>query len=408
MIGAHLKLAWRTVKSTKLRSLFTMTGIIIGIVSVVTTVSLGEGVKHEVRSQIKEFGSDLLIVRPGQSVKRKNNGITNINLFSAFGNNATLSDNDVEAVNNTSGVDAVAPLSIINGVVSYNNEQYEGGNVVATTNSFITLLQHKIDFGEFLSETDEGKNFAVVGQGVAEKLFKENVPIGKSFKFRGKNFYIKGVLGKFEESPFTPGADFNNAIFIPYITGLTLNNGSTQVFQIIAKPSDPGLVNETQRNITESLLKTHGGQADFTVLKQEEALAVTDSLLQLVTTLVGAIAAISLFVGGIGVMNIMIVSVTERTHEIGIRKAVGATNKQILAQFLSEAIVISAVGGVIGVLLSFVTSFVLRVTTDLRPVITYPVIVLALAVSLIVGVVFGVAPAMKAARKDPIQALRQE
>jgi putative ABC transport system permease protein len=155
------------------------------------------------------------------------------------------------------------------------------------------------------------------------------------------------------------------------------------------------------------LLNAHSGQNDFTILKQEDNLAISNSVLNLLTSLITAVAAVSLVVGGIGIMNVMIVSVTERTHEIGIRKAVGATNQQILAQFMIESAVISFVGGVIGVISSILLNFMLRISTDLQPVVTLPIMGVAVLVALVVGIVFGVAPALNASRKDPIEALRR-
>lgn len=409
MLGNYYKLARESIRSSRWRSFLTMLGIIIGVVSVVTIVSIGEGVKHEVSKQIQEFGPDLIIVRPGQSVNRDDSGnITGINLFNTFSTSGILTDSDVTAVSKSAGVGKIAPLGLVNGVATYEDKQLENGLVVATTSTLPELINQDTEFGEFLTEQDEGRFFAVIGQGVAEQLFGENVPIGKAIEFRGQRFTVKGVMKKFKSTPFATGTDFNQSIFISFVTGKALNEGNSQVFQILAKPDSPDNVDQTQANIEQSLLQTHGGQDDFTVLKQDETLAVTGNILTILTGLVAAVATISLLVGGIGVMNIMLVSVTERTHEIGIRKAVGATNQQILNQFLVEAVVLSLAGGIVGVLASLLVNFILRVTTNLQPVISLPVMGIAVVVSLIVGVVFGVAPAAKAARKHPIDALRFE
>lgn len=409
MINGNLKLALTSIRSTRWRSLFTMLGIIIGVVSVLTVVSLGEGVKKEVNDQIEEYGSDLIIVSPGQSIKRDKNGkISNINIFSGFGNVGSLSDDDVEAVSSASSVQTVAPLSIINGLVSYDGNTFPGSSVIATTNTFPELLNHKVEFGEFFRDTDEGRQFAVIGKNVAEQVFQENIPVGKALDFRGERYIVKGVLEEFDVSPFAPGANYNNAIFIPYVTGKSISNGSPQIFQIIAKPSSPNVVDTAQNGISKNLRNAHGGQADFSVLKQDETRAVTNQTLNTITGLVATIAAISLFVGGIGVMNVMIVSVTERTHEIGVRKAIGATDKQILGQFLAESIVLSVVGGMLGVITTGCFVIILRLSTNLTPILTLPMVVLAILVAIFVGTLFGVAPAVKAARKDPIAALRHE
>lgn len=399
-MSGNIKLAIQSLRRAKLRSLFTMLGIIVGVVSVLTIISLGEGAKQDVRNQAKEYGSDLLVVSPG-------NPTTASQVLSTTPS-GSLTDADVMAVSNASDVETVAPLSIVTGVVSYDGQPYQDGTVIATTHAFPDLLHHKIEFGEFLRDTDEGRKFAVIGKRVAEQVFHENVPIGKAIEFRGERYIVKGVLSEFDTSPFSTSVNYNTAIFIPYTTGKAVAQGNAQVFQILAKPTNPDQVTKAQAEIITNLKKTHGGQQDFSVLKQTETLALTSQTLDILTSLVAAIAAISLFVGGIGVMNVMIVSVTERTHEIGIRKAVGATDQQILSQFLAEAVILSAVGGVLGVVISYLIVLYLRLFTDVGPVLPPLYAGLAIVVAVLVGGLFGVAPAVKAAKKDPITALRGE
>lgn len=403
-MNGDFKLAWQSIKRAKLRSLFTMLGIIVGVVSVLIIISLGEGAKQDVQQQAQEYGNDLLIIAPGNNT---NAVLPGTGLFST-GAGTTLTDVDVEAVNNAPDVQTVAPLSAVPGVVTYDGQPYANGGVIATTDAFADLLNHKTEFGEFFIPTDEGRKFAVVGKTVAEELFKENVPIGKALDFRGERYIVKGVLEEFDTSPFTPGANYNHAIFIPYTTGKAAAEGNSQIFQILAKPANPEKVDQAQAQVITNMKNARGGQEDFTVLKQNETLELTSDTLTILTRLVAAIAAISLFVGGIGVMNVMIVSVTERTKEIGIRKAVGATNQQILAQFLAEAIILSAVGGVIGVAIAYAAVWYMRLFTDIGPALPLQFAGLAILVAILVGVIFGVAPAVKAARKDPIMALRRE
>lgn len=404
-MNGNIKLALQSIRSTKLRSLFTMLGIIVGVVSVLVILSLGEGAKQDVRNQASNYGHDLILIQPSKSAGT--DGISGTSLLGGI-SPGTLTDVDVEAVTNAPDIQTVAPLSTVTGIVSYDGHDYTGGGVIATTHAFPQLLNHKTEFGEFFRETDEGRKFAVIGKNVAEQVFQENVPIGKALDFRGERYIVKGVLEEFDTSPFTPGANYNNAIFIPYTTGKAVAEGSSQVFQILAKPSDPNKVDSAQAQVTKNLTEAHGGQKDFTVLKQTETLKLTNQTLDILTSLVAAIAAISLFVGGIGVMNVMIVSVTERTHEIGIRKAVGATDQQILSQFLAEAVILSAVGGVIGVLIAYVVVFYLRLFTEIDAWLPPMYALGALVVAILVGGIFGVAPAIKAARKDPISALRGE
>lgn len=402
----NISLAWQALRSSRARSLFTMLGIIIGVMSVITMVSLGEGVKQQINKQIQHVGNDVITIKPGKA-SAQNAGLGGSSLVSNYGTN-TLTDEDLSAVTKSDGVGTVTPFLLISGVASADGRTYSSGITIATNETLPTVLKQRVEFGDFYGVEDEGKNVAVIGAKVAHELFHENVPIGKSFSFRGQDFIVRGILDNFDSNPLTPGLDFNSAIFIPDVTGKTITKNTAQIFQIFAKPAKPGNVQPVLANIRQNLLKLHGGQEDFTILTQQETLATAGGVLDVLTTLVAGIAAISLLVGGIGVMNIMLVSVTERTHEIGIRKAIGGTNKQVLGQFLIEAVVLSMAGGVIGSIMAIFLNVGLKIFTNLQPVITIQVLLIANLVSLAVGIVFGVAPAIKAARKDPIDALRYE
>jgi ABC-type antimicrobial peptide transport system permease subunit len=405
--SGNIKMALSAIRGARWRSLMTMFGITIGVVSVVTTISLGEGVKRQVIGQINHLGSDLITVQPGTIVNRSTDGqITALNFLSGLGP-ATLTEKDLKAIQETPNIKAAVPLNLITGVASADKREMQNGFIVSTTHDMRQILDREVEFGSFFESQDADKPVAVIGRRVAEQLFRDYVAIGKKLKIRGQEFVVRGVFEEFPTNPLVPNSDFNSAIFIPYESGKKLTGGSVQIYQILAKPADPREIDATISLMREALINSRSGQENFTILKQSESLAVANNTLNTVTGLIAGIAAISLLVGGIGIMNIMLVSVTERTQEIGIRKAVGATNAQIRGQFLVEAIVLSTLGGLIGVGMAILTNFALRIFTDLQPVITVPIILAAVGVSLLVGVVFGVAPALKAARKNPIDALRQ-
>ncbi len=404
----NIQMAMAAINATKWRSFLTMLGVIIGVSSVVTIVSLGEGVKHQLTAQINHAGTDLITVRGGRIANRDANGkIGKVNLLNVFAG-ANLSDADYQTVQKIPGLDLVAPFAAVPGIPkSYEGVLDTNTSIVATSDQGADALRQDVAYGGFFEAKDNDSPVAVIGKRVAEQLFKENVPIGKSFELRGQKLTVRGIFKEFEASPLTPGVDYNNTIFIPYQYAKQLAGGSLQPYQILVRPSDGKAVVQTADKITSELTAAHGGQTDFTVLKAGDSIEVAGNVLNVLTGLVSAVAAISLLVGGIGIMNIMLVAVSERTHEIGIRKSIGATNRQILNQFMIEAIVLSGTGGVFGVIASLLINYFMRVFTPLQPVITLPIMGVAILGALGVGVFFGITPALKAAHKDPIQALRR-
>ncbi len=408
MTVGNFKMALHSIRTARWRSLFTMFGIIIGVVSVVTTVSLGEGVKKQVSNQIANFGSNVVTVRPGQANSQTaQTALPSLNGFSSY-QASTLTDDDLKVISKVAGVGAVVPFNIVSGTPTTEERQHRDGLVIGTNENLAQVINQNIEFGEMFATSDQGKDVAVIGKQVAEKLFGENVPVGKIFQLKGRDFVVRGLFEQFDNVPLNQGTDFNNTIFIPYVTSRSLASGSTQIAQILIQPTDPTQANSLKTAVVSQLKLTHGNQSDFSVLTHDETIAVSSSVLTFLTGLVASIAAISLLVGGVGVMNIMLLSVTERTREIGIRKAIGATNQQILSQFLIEGIMLSVAGGVIGTVLSLLVNLVLRLLTNLQPVVSWQIMLLSVGVSVVVGIVFSVTPALKASRKDPIDALRYE
>ena len=410
MLGSDIKMALASLRSVKWRSSLTILGIVIGIVSVVTIVSLGNGVKDEANNQIRASGSNLITVRPGQLFSRTKSGkINNVNLAYSYGfGTGGLSDNDLNTVAGTPGVAETSPLSFIPGSMEANNHQYSGGFIVGTTGAFPDLINQKLQYGSYFTDQNSNLYPAVIGDQLSEQLFQENVPIGRTVTIHGQNFIILGIFNQFQPNALALGTNFNNAVFIPYQLSKSINGNNGQIAQILAKPSKPSKTNTITQSITNNLLANHGGQNDFTVLTQSDTLALNSKIFNVLTGSVSGIAAIALLVAGIGIMNIMLVSVTERTREIGVRKALGATDQQLLTQFWVESITLCLIGGLFGIACSLIVNYIIRVFSNSNPVITWPIVILATGVSVVVGVTFGMIPAFKAARKDPIEALRHE
>lgn len=402
-----IKTALSMLRQNRGRSLVTIFGIVIGVVAVILIVGIGEGVKHQVQSQVNRLGRDLIMVRPDTGTS----GVSgSIGTLSGPSTTRGLDDRDLQAVASTHGLRQAVPLSTIDGVVTSDEHDASfNGPIIATNAGFIDVVHQRVKYGGFLSYGEGANDRAVIGSDVAVSLFKETVPLGRTFQFRGHDFIVSGVLEKFDSNPLLGDADFNNAIFINYDEAQQLTSGHVAIYQILAQLSDSSKTNEVAKNIDKKLRAVHGGSnTSYSVLQQGQSVHASDAILNLLTRFIIGAAAIALLIAGVGVMNIMLVSVTERMHEIGIRKAVGATNRQILSQFLLESMVLSAVGGLLGFVIAGLCIWLLRLFSDLEPTMPWLSASVTVLLAIGVGMLFGSFPAIKAARKDPIEALRNE
>ena len=404
MWSGNVKAAVNSLRSSKWRSLLTMMGVIIGITLVVTTVSLAEGIKHQVIGQVNQLGNDVLAVRSGHLVSRDQNGqINGVNLLALL-NSSTLTTKDITALQKVDSVTDVTPMAFVTSSVSSGSVHLNNIYVLGTEPSLPGLLRQKVAYGDFFT-SDGNQAFAVIGSNIAHQLYGELNPTGRSITIAGHNYIIRGVLSPSAGGLLSIGqTDFNSAVFLTMQQAQDLNK-DLNIVQILLKSKNEdtaGAVADARR----ALLSTHQGREDFSILKQEELVAVVNDVVNKLTGFVSALAAISLLIGGIGIMSIMLASVSERSREIGIRKAIGATNRQILSQFVVEGLVLTVSGGLIGVVVSLIVFGLLRLYTDLNPVITLPIMLMAVLVAVMVGIIFSIAPAYKASRKDPINALR--
>lgn len=398
-----IKMAFSSIWAHKSRSLLTMLGIIIGVSSVVTLMSVGEGVKKDVASEIEGLGSNLLIIVAGDIGEGGGGFGQSTNVISGD----VLKEEDVDAVKKIEEVEKVAPLALTGGTISYGNEQFANFMSVATISEMEGITTFEIGKGDFFKSNDR-RNVVVLADTAREEIFGEKEAIGKKISFQDEEYEVIGTLKKISSSDIFSDQSFDSMILFPLEKIKEISGGKADIFRIIAKVGDDYDVKEVAKKVEEKMLKSHNDKKDFSVLTQDDILDLLDTIFGLLTALVTAIAAISLVVGGIGIMNIMLVSVTERTREIGLRKAVGATPVDILRQFLIEAVIITLLGGAIGVLFSYVATSIVRKFSVLDPSITLYAIVLAAGISIAVGIIFGLAPAVTAARKDPIDALRYE
>lgn len=404
MVIQHIKMAINSLKNNRIRTFLTLLGIIIGVMSVTTIIALGEGVKRQVNQQISDLGSNMITIVPGRNATI-GNSLSLDGVFDSGSSAAHLTEADLNSVRQIENVAQAGGAMQIDGSVQY-GEKRINTRILGVEERHLDLTRQKIAKGQFFGGDLENNNTVVLSSDVADKLFGARDPIGSTLSIRGTNFIVIGVLSPYKGLNF--GQSPSNAVMIPLPAAKRFNQDIVQLQQIGVMIANDKLAEQTSQTIKQHLLQNHGNEEDFTITTQGQLVNATDSVFHLLTGFTAAVAAISLLVGGIGVMNIMLVTVTERTKEIGIRKAIGATKVQIMMQFLVEALIITLVGGAIGILVSFILGYIISTQTALKPSLDLWIVVFAATISLLVGIVFGTWPALRAARKDPINSLRHD
>ena len=411
----NLKVAFKSLTSNKLRAFLTMLGIIIGVGSVVAVMSVGAGATASITQNLQSMGTNVITISPGRSEPRGEGGA-----IGRFGSDNTeqidqgeLYLDDAKALQaKATLLNEVAPVLYgRNSTISYMSWNGQV-SVTGTTQDFLAVEGYKMAEGNFITESDVSNlsNVAVIGNTIAEDYFGKIDPIGEVIKINGKNFVVVGLLQTVGTAGF--GASPDSSIYVPITTAQNKLYGSDTVDNIVAKLKDENQLDASIAEVKSILRIQHrilpGKNNNFSVSSPTQFLATATSVTQILSITLGSIAGISLLVGGIGIMNIMFVSVTERTREIGIRKSLGAKNRDILIQFLTESIILSLLGGLLGIGLAFLISFVLKSFSSLNSLITATPIILALSFSTAIGLIFGIFPAMRAARLSPIESLRYE
>ena len=395
-------LALREIRRNVMRSFLTVLGIVIGVASVITMVTLGNGATQEVTSQIASMGSNLLMISPGKRMGPGQQGAA-----------PPFKVEDAEAIEREiSSVAAVVPVSSQSTTAIYGHENWSTA-VTGTNSAFLTLRNRKLEEGRSFtdSESHSGAAVCIIGQTVREKLFGSLDPIGSRIRLGALSFQIIGLLEAKGQNSM--GQDQDDTVLLPLRTFQRRISGNQDVSLIQVSVQDGLSTEKAQRDIRRLMRdRRHlsaGEEDNFHVMDTKEISTMLTSTTTLLTGLLGAVAAVSLLVGGIGIMNIMLVSVTERTREIGVRLAIGAMEREVLLQFLVEAVVLSSSGGLFGIILGLAASAGLGSTVLRVPfVLNTSIVVIAFLFSAAVGVVFGYFPALKAARLDPIDALRHE
>lgn len=401
----HIQNAQQSIKSNRLRSILTMLGITIGVASITTILALNAGANTIVKSQVDALGGNIAVVRPGVVDTSGLDDLSHITNDQQFGV-SSLTRSDVEIIQAIKHVKAAAPLMVLRGTVSGSSDSVKNAPIVATTPQLEAISNLKMRDGQFL-DPSLNDTTVVIGPQLSIDLFGTELSIGHTMRIKGVTFTIVGVLERSNNPINYNNVDFDKAVFINMESGRSLNQGAVHLQQINVQSDSVQHLDGVITEINKSLLKNHLGEVDFTVLSGSQIAQPTSRIFSAIAGVSVAIAAISLVVGGVGVMNILLVNVAERTREIGIRKALGASNNDIVAQFLIESLALSIGGGIAGYLLGYLVAFGISTFLTFDPIINWQIAGIALAVSGIIGTLFGIYPAMRAARKDPISALRQ-
>lgn len=396
-------MAWASLVANKLRSLLTMLGIIIGVAAVIALVSIGNGVKQDIENSISSLGSNLLVVLPG--------ALRTPGARPSQGSMKSLKISDYEAIAKLEGVKAASPMTNGSYVVIYQNKNWTT-SVAGVNSNFQDVNNWTMTSGRFFSDKNvqNRERVAVVGQTVVKNLFADEDPVGKEIRVKNIPFRVIGVLKS--KGNGTMGNDQDDTVLIPYTTSMERVEGIDYLRRVYVVAKDDEGIDRLQADIENLLRVRHNikdtNLDDFNIQNMKSIMETVAQTTGTFTLFLGAVAAISLVVGGIGIMNIMLVSVTERTREIGVRKALGATYSVIVTQFLIEAVVISLMGGFIGIAFGIGASKVIGMVSGMSTVVSVPTIIMSFAFSMAIGLIFGIYPARKAAKLNPIDALHYE
>lgn len=408
-IKHYIKTAYTGITTNKSRSLLTILGIVIGITAIIMVMSVGQGAQNLILSQIEGLGARTIIVEPQA---RSGGGFISLPTNS-------LVERDIEAIkkpSNVRGVDRVVPMAMYNAIISYQGEA-ERKNILGSNTFIADVLDVYPEVGDMFAEydVDQKARVVVLGYKVKEALFGQSDAVGNAIRIKDQTYRVVGVLPqKGQVSMFNA----DDMVLMPYTTLHQYITGTKHFDTLMVQAESEDIVDRVASDVTATLLETHDIEnekdADFAITTQADAMEQVSTITTILTVLLVSVAAISLVVGGIGIMNIMLVSVTERTREIGLRKALGATENDILNQFLFECIMLTGLGGIIGIILGTIFSFLISLALSAFVAegwtFSFPFLAafIGITVSAGVGLVFGIYPARQAARKSPMEALRSE
>ena len=404
LLRTHLSIALDSLHRNRARTFLSALGIAIGVASIVLIMSLTGGIGSLISASSDKNNANLILVRPSTGKELAENLIDELTANNQYAKSSLTLD-DTTSIAKLGNIEAVAPIASNISAVTIGDKSYQSINVVATNADLIKTAKLALKNGQFFEESGTHNNAAVIGHDLATKLFGTTDILARTFQYGDQKFIIIGVLEKTDSPINYNGVDFDNSILID-INFANSFESSIQIQQINVRTTTTDSTESVAEEIKTKLTNSKKGDTTFQVLTGSSNFQPAGSLLSIISSMLTLVASISLVVGGVGIMNIMLVSVSERTREIGIRKAVGASSGNILLQFLFESIILSFIGGIMGIALGYATAFAISLITPFAPHISWSILGITCLTSLIVGVIFGVYPAAKAATKDPITSLK--
>lgn len=404
LLRTHLSIALDSLHRNRARTFLSALGIAIGVASIVLIMSLTGGIGSLISASSDKSNANLILVRPSTGKELAENLIDELTANNQYAKSSLTLD-DTTSIAKLGNIEAVAPIASNISAVTIGDKSYQSINVVATNADLAKTAKLALKNGQFFEESGTHNNAAVIGHDLATKLFGTTNILARTFQYGDQKFIIIGVLEKTDSPINYNGVDFDNSILID-INFANSFESSIQIQQINVRTTTTDSTESVAEEIKTKLTNSKKGDTTFQVLTGSSNFQPAGSLLSIISNMLTLVASISLIVGGVGIMNIMLVSVSERTREIGIRKAVGASSGNILLQFLFESIILSFIGGIIGIALGYAIAFAISLITPFAPHISWSILGITCLTSLIVGVIFGVYPAAKAATKDPITSLK--
>lgn len=404
LLRTHLSIALDSLHRNRVRTFLSALGIAIGVASIVLIMSLTGGIGSLISASSDKNNANLILVRPSTGKELAENLIDELTANNQYAKSSLTLD-DTTSIAKLGNIEAVSPIASNISAVTIGDKSYQSINVVATNADLIKTAKLALKNGQFFEESGTHNNAAVIGHDLATKLFGTTDILARTFQYGDQKFIIVGVLEKTDSPINYNGVDFDNSILID-INFASSFESSIQIQQINVRTTTTDSTESVAEEIKTKLTNSKKGDTTFQVLTGSSNFQPAGSLLSIISSMLTLVASISLIVGGVGIMNIMLVSVSERTREIGIRKAVGASSGNILLQFLFESIILSFIGGIMGIALGYATAFAISLITPFAPHISWSILGITCLTSLIVGIIFGVYPAAKAATKDPITSLK--